>query len=131
MGIDEHVRILGGLLVAMGIVGGIAVLAAIGILGSPFGLMADATQAGSMESIEEPLLKLGAAVMMVLMAALAVPCVVTGAALRKFRPWSRDTSMVVFSLLLAIFPVGTLLGVYGFWVVLSPEVEPLFSIRRD
>jgi Fe2+ transport system protein B len=102
-----------------------------GILGSPFSLMADATQAGTVESIEEPLLKLAAAVMMVLMIALAIPCIVTGAALRRFRPWARDTSMVVLALLLAIFPVGTLLSVYGFWVVLSPEVEPLFSVRRD
>jgi hypothetical protein len=37
--------------------------------------------------------------------------------------------MVVCALMLAEFPIGTLLAVYGFWVVLSPEVEPLFSPR--
>jgi acyl-CoA synthetase (AMP-forming)/AMP-acid ligase II len=130
LGIDEHVRLLGTLLAGFGIVGGIAALVALAVFGSPIVLIMDATQAGTAESLALPLYKIFGGILMVLALILALPCLATGIALRRFHPLSRDAAMVVCSLLLAAFPIGTLLGVYGYWVVLSPEIEPLFRQRN-
>lgn len=130
MGIDEHVRLLGGLLVLAGVVCLVLAVTGMVALGSPVGLIVSAAQAGTVESLQLPLMQVYGAILMIVGFIVAAPAVVVGLALRRFRPWSREAAMVVCTLLLAAFPIGTALGVYGFWVVLSPEVEPLFSERR-
>lgn len=129
MGIDDHVRLLGSLLIIMGIAGCVCALVAMGVFGSPLALLADATQAGSSESFEVPLIQIYGSLLMIVCLLLAVPCVFAGMGLRKFEPWARDVAMVVSALLLAVFPVGTMLAIYSFWVILSPEIEPLFTRR--
>ena len=129
MGIDEHVKLLGGLLILLGIAGFFLAIAALIIVGSPFSLIMEASQAGTMQSLQLPLIQIFGAILILIGLLGAVPCVITGLALRKFRPWAREATMVVCTILLAAFPIGTALGIYGFWVVLSPEVEPLFSER--
>ena len=66
---------------------------------------------------------------MIAMATLALPMIVIGAGLLRFRPWSRwaGTILSVFSLL--HFPLGTITGVYALSVLLSPDTDPLFSPR--
>ncbi len=129
MGIDEHVRLLGALLIALGITVGLAALVGVAFVGNPVQFMAAAAQAGTAESIEIPLLYIYLGAMMLVSLILALPLIVAGRALRQFKPWSRDSAMVVCALALMLFPFGTGVGVYGFWVVLSPEIEPLFSTR--
>ena len=129
MGIDQHVRTLGALMIMFGVLGATLALVGMALFGSPLSLIVDATQAGTVESLNLPLVEILGSVLMLLALVLAVPLVITGLGLRQFRPWSRDLTMVVCALMLAEFPVGTFLAVYGFWVVLSPEVEPLFSPR--
>ncbi len=129
MGIDQHVRTLGTLLIMFGVFGALLALVGMALFGSPIALMIDATQAGTGESLNLPLVEIFGSVLMLLALVLAIPMVATGVGLRRFRPWSRDLTMVVCALMLAEFPFGTFLAVYGFWVVLSPEVDPLFSPR--
>ncbi|MCX6599564.1 MAG: hypothetical protein NTV70_24680 [Acidobacteria bacterium] len=117
------------MLIMFGVLSAVLALVAMALFGSPVSLMIDATQAGTGESFNLPLIEILGSVWMLLALVLAIPLVVTGLGLRQFRPWSRDLTMVVCALMLAEFPIGTLLAVYGFWVVLSPEVEPLFSPR--
>lgn len=130
MGIDEHVRTLGALLIVFGIVAGIGAIVGLLAVGSPFGLVVAAAQAGTAESMMTPVMQVYGAVLILSGLTLAVPAAIAGHGLRQFKPWARDLSMVVGALLLLSFPLGTLLALYGFWVLLSPEVEPLFSPRR-
>jgi hypothetical protein len=53
--------------------------------------------------------------------------VMTGAALRRFRPWSRPLGLVLGVLNLTILPFGTALGIYALWVLLNNEVRALFE----
>jgi hypothetical protein len=129
VGIDQHVRILGAMLIMFGVMGALLALVAMALFGSPFSLIIDASQAGTGESLNLPMVEILGSVLMLVALVLAVPMVIAGMGLRQFRPWSRELTMVVCALMLAEFPIGTLLAVYGFWVVLSPEVEPLFSPR--
>jgi Na+-driven multidrug efflux pump len=130
LGIDEHVRALGVLLIVFGVMAGIGAVIGLLAVGSPFALMRMASQAGTAESMMKPILQVYGGLLILAGLVLSVPALIAGLGLRNFQPWARDISMVVCSLMLIYFPVGTLLGLYGFWVMLSPEVEPLFSPRR-
>ena len=60
---------------------------------------------------------------------LAGPCVVIGLGLLRFRPWARTAGTVLSIFNLANLPLGTVAGVYGLWVLMSQETDPLFSPR--
>jgi hypothetical protein len=58
---------------------------------------------------------------------LSLPSIVAGIGLLSYRPWARILTLVLSVLLLIHIPFGTALGFYGFWVLLSREVIPLFG----
>jgi hypothetical protein len=60
---------------------------------------------------------------------LAGPCVVIGLGLLRFRPWARTAGTVLSIFNLVNLPLGTIAGVYGLWVLMSQETDPLFSPR--
>jgi len=60
---------------------------------------------------------------------LAGPCVVIGLGLLRFRPWARTAGTVLSIFNLVNLPLGTVAGVYGLWVLMSQETDPLFSPR--
>jgi hypothetical protein len=62
---------------------------------------------------------------------LAVPLVLSGLGLLQLKGWARSLSIVVCALEIISMPVGTLLGIYGLWVLTSLEVEPLFENRGN
>jgi hypothetical protein len=65
-------------------------------------------------------------VVSVIILAVSVPGVVAGIGLLKYRPWSRMLTIVLSALDLLNVPIGTALGIYGLWVLLSPPGEALF-----
>lgn len=64
-----------------------------------------------------------------LLLVLALPTIALGIGLLKYRPWARSTGTVISIIELLNFPIGTVLGIYALWVLLSPETDPLFSPR--
>ena len=57
---------------------------------------------------------------------LSAPGLVTGVGLLYFKPWARIVGIVLSAISLLGFPVGTAIGIYGLWVLLSRETERLF-----
>lgn len=57
---------------------------------------------------------------------IAIPAVVSGFGLRRYNEWARLIALVVALVCVIIFPLGTFIGAYGIWVLLSPETEYLF-----
>ena len=51
---------------------------------------------------------------------------VAGMGLLKFKSWARIMALILAILNLLAFPIGTALGVYTLWVLLSKETEELF-----
>jgi hypothetical protein len=51
---------------------------------------------------------------------------VCGFYLGKFDDWARYLMVILCAMNLLNPPVGTAMGIYGLWVLLSPETEPLF-----
>lgn len=123
---QQHVKILGILnivLGSLGVLGAIVVLLIFGGLGFA-GMLADsgtsdgAAAAGVLGII-------GIAITIFILV-LSLPSIIAGVGLLKFRPWARIMTIVLSAFHLLNIPFGTALGVYGFWVLLSPETEALF-----
>ena len=57
---------------------------------------------------------------------LSLPGLIAGIGLLKFRPWARILGIVISALDLMSVPIGTAIGIYGLWVLLSNETEALF-----
>jgi len=64
-----------------------------------------------------------------LMLLLTVPAILVGLGLMRFRPWARSVGTVMAILELLNIPIGTAIGIYALWVLISPETDPLFSPR--
>ena len=58
---------------------------------------------------------------------LAVPAFFAAWGLLHFRPWARVLAIILGVLHILSFPLGTALGIYTLWVLLSNETQPLFA----
>ena len=57
----------------------------------------------------------------------ALPSLITGYGLLHYKPWSRIVGIVLSAISLIFVPVGTIIGAYGLWVLLSKNTEQLFN----
>jgi len=116
---ERHVKILGMLYV---VIGGFGVAATLILLGV-FGGVAGVVRMGE-RSEAWPLITLlwGVAVL-----AMSAPAVIAGIGLLCFKPWARVLTIMLSVIHLLSVPFGTALVVYGLWVLLQREAEPLFS----
>ena len=60
-------------------------------------------------------------------AIVSVPCIVLGYRTMRYQQSARSMLTVVSALNLLNMPVGSVIGGYGLWVLLSEETEPLFA----
>jgi hypothetical protein len=58
-----------------------------------------------------------------------VPGIIIGWGLTAFKPWARILGIVFSGLNLLNVPFGTILGIYGLWVLLSNEGTAIFERR--
>ncbi len=58
---------------------------------------------------------------------MAAPGLIAGFGLLKFANWARILGIVLSALHLLNFPFGTVLGIYGLYVLLNRETERLFE----
>ena len=67
------------------------------------------------------------ALVFMFVALLAIPGLIAGYGLLKFRPWARMLTIVLAVFELIRFPFGTILGIYSLWVLLSSEGAAQFQ----
>ncbi len=127
MGMESHVKVLGILYVGLGVLGGLAALILLISFGGFSGLMVQAERSDFVSGPMVQVIRFFGGGITAVMLLLAIPSVVVGLGLMKFRPWARSLSMVVATLHIVNIPFGTILALYSFWVLMSPETEPLFS----
>ncbi len=121
---ETHLRtlaILFLLFAAIGGAGSLLVILTAGGLGPLMGL----SEGMSMADVPTPSLILALALSFTLL--LSIPTFIAGYGLLHLRPWSRVLGVICSSFLLPVVPLGSILGAYGFWVLMSVETEPLFS----
>ncbi|HTA72119.1 MAG TPA: hypothetical protein VK776_27740 [Bryobacteraceae bacterium] len=115
---ESHVKFLGLMHILVGGFGGLGSIIF-------FGLFAGPTTA----SAYGPLIGYTVTGWMALLLILMLPTIALGVGLLNYRPWARSIGTVIAIIELLNFPLGTVLGVYALWVLMSPETDPLFSPR--
>ena len=121
----SHVKILGILHIvfgSLGIVCAVFILVIFGGVAGVVGAAADSNDSAAAIGI----LGIIAAVVFFILLVLSLPGLIAGIGLLKFRPWGRILGIIISGLDLIHVPLGTALGVYGLWVLLSNETEALF-----
>jgi hypothetical protein len=58
----------------------------------------------------------------------SIPEVIGGFGLMKRKPWARILVLIIACLDLLIIPIGTLIGIYELWVLLSEETVKIFAV---
>ena len=123
---NTHVKVLGVLYIAISTLGLMLALFMGLIFGTASGVVgmnADSRDA----AIALPIIGLAGTMLVVFLVALALPGLVAGVGLLQLRPWGRILGIVVAILHLIHIPFGTLVGIYGLWVLLNKDTERLFS----
>ena len=122
---ETHVKVLGALNIAFGAMGTFGAL----ILGFIFGGAATAVGAsGDPEAaVALPIIGITGVALVAFLVAWSLPGLIIGIGLLRLRPWARIAGIVVALLSLIVFPLGTILGVYGLWVLFSKDTERLFT----
>ena len=115
---ESHVKILGVLCILVGGFGGLASIVFFGLFPGP-----------AASAAYGPVIGYLAMGWMLLMLVLMIPAIALGVGLLNLRPWARSIGTIIAILELLNFPIGTALGIYALWVLMSPETDPLFNPR--
>jgi hypothetical protein len=124
--VEQHVKVLGVLYIVLGGLGIMAALLCLLIFGGVAGIVGIAAHHEPDARIAVPILgAIGVGIFLFLLL-FSLPGIIAGYGLLRLRPWARILAIVLSALNLMNFPLGTLIGVYGLWILLSAETEPLF-----
>jgi len=129
----DHIRILGILNIIMG-----SLTAAIGVfvllaMGTIVGFITAAVASGSASGDARdaagaaPFIGVIGVIAAAFFIALGLPSIIGGWGLMHYRPWSRVLMIVLSAFHLFSVPLGTALGIYGLWVLLSTEGQRILE----
>jgi hypothetical protein len=123
---ETHVKVLAVLFIvfsALGTLGAFVVATVFGVAG----VATAAGASGSDAAIALPIIGLAGTALTIYLLALSLPGLIAGIGLLKYKPWARILAIVLSALHLINFPIGTLLGLYALYVLLSDEGSRLFK----
>jgi hypothetical protein len=122
---ETHVKVLGALQIAMGTLGlfaAVVLVLVFGVASSAVGLSGDPEA-----TIALPIIGVTGVALVTFLVVLSLPSVIVGIGLIQLRPWARIAGIVLSILGMMMIPFGTVLGVYGVWVLFSKDTERLFA----
>jgi hypothetical protein len=123
---QQHVTALAVLFIVLGALGLIGFLVVVLVFGGAAGIVSLAAGGEPEAAIAVPIVGTVGAAIALFILIVSLPDIVVGIGLLGFRPWARILGIVLSILGLLHFPLGTLVGVYGLWVLFNPETEALF-----
>ena len=123
----KHVQILGILNLVWGCFGLLGALVVMLIFGGVVGIVGIAAGHAPEAGIAIPIVSLVGGIIFFLILLTSLPSVAVGYGLLKLQPWGRILGIILSAIHLLTFPLGTALGIYGLWVLLSPATEALLQ----
>jgi hypothetical protein len=123
---QNHVKILGILHIVFGSLGillGLGMLALFGGIAGIVGMNASGDEA----AVAIPILGAIGGLILVFALLVSIPGIIAGIGMLSFKPWARILGIIISVLELINFPLGTVLGFYGIWVLFSREGAALFE----
>ncbi len=124
---ETHVKVLGVLHVAMGALGVIAALGLMVVFSGAAGIIGSTGDPDA--AIALPIIGITGMALVTFLLTLSLPGIVVGIGLFRFAAWARIGGIVLSIFDLVWFPFGTIVGVYGLWVLFSKDAERLFAAR--
>lgn len=121
-----HVKVLGVLYIAFSALSlffALFLMLVFGGAASIVGFTAEPSDAATVI----PVLGIAGTALVAFLTILSLPGLITGWGLLNFKPWARIVGIVLSAVNLINFPFGTVLGIYGLWVLLNKETERLFG----
>jgi len=125
--LETHVKVLAILYIVFGVMGTLTGLGIMVLLGA-IGVAGAAADPDAWMAL--PILGITGTALAAFLLFLSLPGVIAGIGLLKYRPWARILTIVLSALNLMNFPFGTLIGIYGLWVMLSDQGARLFAAPR-
>jgi len=122
---QTHVKVLAVLFIALSAMGVLAALALIAVFGVSAGILGASGDADA--AVALPIIGLTGTALVIFILVLSLPGLIAGWGLLKFRPWARIPAIVLCAIHLINIPFGTIMGVYGLWVLLNNETERMFG----
>ena len=121
---ETHVKVLGVLHIAMSAIGLLFAL----LMGLIFtGVVGTVGASGDPDAqVAIPVIGITGMALVSFTLAVSLPGFVVGIGLLKFRPWARIGGIVLSIIDLIWIPIGTVIGVYGLFVLFSKDGERLF-----
>lgn len=123
---QTHVKVLGVIYLAFGALMLLAALFLAVTLGGVAGIVG-ATAEPEDAAIAIPVLGFAGTALAGFLGIFSLPSLITGYGLMNFKPWARIVGIVLSAISLINIPIGTIVGAYGLWVLLSKETEQLFN----
>jgi hypothetical protein len=127
---EGHVKILAILYIVFGALGVLLALLILTIFGGVAGIVGSVTQDQPDARIALPIIGAVGGFIAILLLILSAPNVVAGVGMLKYQEWARILTIVLSILNLPFIPFGTILGVYGLWVLFNQQTIALFSRVR-
>ncbi len=128
---DAHVKILAAFHIAFGLIGLTAAFVMLLLFGGAAGVAGLAAADQPEAWIAVPILSIIGSVLILIALTLSMPGIIGGWGLIKGKSWARILMIVLSALHLVNIPIGTILGIYGLWVLLSKETDLLFGEREQ
>ena len=122
----NHVKILGAIYIALSTISLFAALflaMAVGTAGAIVGAAADSNDA----AVALPIIGIAGSALVAFLVIVSLPGLIAGVGLLKMRPWARIVGIIVAILSLLNIPLGTIVGLYGLWVLFNKETEQLLE----
>jgi hypothetical protein len=116
--LENHIRLLGLLNIAVGALNGLVALIQFLFFGG-----------AAVLSVYVGMNTVATSVWLWAMLVLMLPSIVTGIALLFFRDWARWVGIVLSICQLLNVPLGTIVGFYGLWVLFSDDADMIFTRR--
>ncbi|MGQ9918201.1 MAG: hypothetical protein ACUVS7_12355 [Bryobacteraceae bacterium] len=121
---ETHVKILAWFNLILGALG--CLVAAATFAGGSLIPALVALAAGEAGFLPASILQAIVTVIVAIVLVLSLPSLILGFGLYNLRPWARILGIVLAAIHLLNVPLGTIISVYAFWVLLNPQTEALF-----
>lgn len=123
---QTHVKVVAVAFIVFGALGILAAVVIMAVFGGAAGIVGAAADAEE-AAFALPIIGLTGTLLSMFLFALSIPGLVTGFGLLSWKPWARVLAIVLCAINLINIPIGTVLGIYGLWVLLNNDTERLFS----
>lgn len=128
---ENHVRIIGALNIAQGVLGALAGLIILLVFGGAATVVGVAGHQDPDARAAMSIIGLVGATIAMFLLVIALPSLIAGIGLLQLRPWARVLTIILSVINLFHFPLGTFLGAYGLWVLIPEETARLFSTQSS